>query len=179
MQARLFAAGMALLVGCATPTAINDLHQAAAERTQQEADMRSIDQLTLAHELPGTPPDVAATFVELLAEGGPDAADEGCLLFSEQAASQLAAANHAPNCPVAMRLLQEQVTDSATYANDVTVPATAWSEAGTIATVNGCEVTWSGLFADPPVVAPGPLPGRMTVAQLDGYGWQVVGYQPC
>lgn len=179
MQARLFAAGMALLVGCATPTAINDLHQAAAEQAQQEADMRSIDQLTLAHELPGTPPDVAATFVELLAEGGPEAADEGCLLFSQRAAGQFAAANHAPNCAAAMRRLQEQVRDPATYANDLVVPATAWSEVGTTASLDGCEVTWSGLFTDAPVVTPGPLPGLMTLAQLDGYGWQVVSYQPC
>jgi hypothetical protein len=45
--------------------------------------------------------------------------------------------------------------------------------------LNSCEVTWSGFFTDSPVVAPGSLPGLLTLVQLDGYGWQIISYQPC
>lgn len=179
MHGKLFAAGLALLIGCATPTVINDVHHAAAVQAAQEADARTADQLTLAHELPATPPDVAAAFVNLLAEGGTDAATEGCLLFSDQAAAQFAIAHHATTCADAMTTLHRQVTDPETYADDLTVPATAWTQAGETATLNGCMLSWSGLFTDMPVIAPGPLLGVVTLARLDGNGWQIASYQPC
>lgn len=179
MHGKLFAVGLALLVGCATPTVITDVHHAAAAQAAQQANARAADQLTLAHELPATPPDVAAAFVNLLAEGGADATSEGCLLFAGQAAAQFAIAHHAATCVDAMTVLHRQVTDPDTYADDLTVPATAWTEAGETATLNGCALSWSGLFTDTPVVAPGPQFGLMTLARLDGNGWQITSYQPC
>ncbi|HEX5407449.1 MAG TPA: hypothetical protein VFX16_34680 [Pseudonocardiaceae bacterium] len=179
MHPKLFAAGVALLIACGTPTAVNDLHQAAAVQAQQRVSARSADQLTLAHELPGTPPDVAATFVHLLAEGGQVAIDEGCLLFTMQAADEFAAANGQPTCVAAMRQLEHQVINPETYANDVTVPTTAWAQVDSTATVNGCDLTWAELFTDTPIRPPGPLPGLMVLQQLDDAGWQISGYQPC
>jgi hypothetical protein len=170
---------MAFLLGCGTPIAVEDIHQAAADRAQQQAAARSADQLTLAHELPGTPPDVVAAWVTLLAEGGPIAAQEGCLLFSAPAAAQFAAAHDAPSCMAAMLRLQAQVNDPSTYSSGLTVPQTAWVQLGTTATVNGCAVTWSALFTDTSVTAPGPLPGLLGLTQLDGSGWQITSYQPC
>lgn len=179
MHWKLFTAGITLVVGCGTPTAVGDLHQAVAEHTQQQTAARSADQLTLAHELPGTPPDVAATLVHLLAEGGPVAAEESCLLFTTQAARQLASANRQPTCVAAMHQLEQQVSDPDTYANDVTVPTTAWTQIGDTATVNGCDLTWSDQFTEAPISPPGPQPGLMILHQLDGSGWQIVSYQPC
>lgn len=179
MHWKLFTAGVTLVVGCGTPTAVGDLHQATAEHDQQQAAARSADQLTLAHELPGTPPDVAATLVHLLAEGGPVAAEEGCLLFTTQAARQFAFAGRQPTCVTAMRQLEQQVSDADTYANDVTVPTIAWTQVGPTATVNGCDLTWSDLFTEAPVRLPGPRPGLMILHQLYGSGWQISGYRPC
>ena len=104
------------------------------------------------------------------------------MLFSSSAAAQFAAAQHAPNCITAMDQLHGQVTDPATYANDLTVPDTAWTQLGATATLNGCALDWSGPLsetsdADSP--APGPLPGLWTLTQLDGEGWQITQYRPC
>lgn len=179
MQGKLLAAGMAFLLGCGAPIVLGDLHQAAIDRAQQHADAASADQLTLAHELPGTPPDVVAALVNLLGEGGPTAAQAGCLLFTGQAAVQFAAAQDAPTCQAAMLRLQTQVTDPSTYISGLTVPPTAWVQLGTTATVNGCAVSWSELFTDTPVTTPGPLPGLLNLTQLDGAGWQITHYEPC
>lgn len=179
MQGKLLLAGLAFLVGCGTPIMLADAHQAALDRAQQQADAASADQLTLAHELPATPPDVVAALVNLVGEGGPYAAQAGCLLFNQQAAAQFAAAQRAPTCLAAMLRLQAQVTDPSTYISGLTVPTTAWVQLGTTATVNGCAVNWSALFTDTPVTAPGPLPGLLDLTQLDGAGWQITRYQPC
>jgi hypothetical protein len=179
MHPKLFAAGAALLIACGTPTVVDDVHQATAEQAQQQAAAQSADQLTLAHELPGTPPDVAATFVQLLADHSQVAIEDGCLLFTAEAASEFAAANGQPTCMAAMRQLEDQVTDPDTYANDVTVPAAAWAQVGGTATVNGCDLTWAELFTDAPLQAPGPRPGLMILQRLDGAGWQISGYQAC
>lgn len=179
MQGTLLAAGLAFLLGCGVPIMVGDLHQSALDRAQQQADAASADQLTLAHELPGTPPDVVAAWVNLLGEGGPYAAQAGCLLFTDQAAAQFAATQHAPTCLAAMLRLQAQVTDPSTYISGLTVPPTAWVQLGTTATVNGCAVSWTALFTDTPVTAPGPLPGQLSLTQLDGAGWQITHYQPC
>jgi hypothetical protein len=179
MHTKLFVAGMTLLIGCATPTLLEDIHQSAVENAQQQEAARSASQLTLAHELPSTPPDVVATWVDLLAEGGPVAQAEGCLLFTKQAAHQFAEANRQPTCVVAMRQLQGEVSDPDLYASDLTVPATAWTQAGDTATVNGCHATWSDLFTEAPLRPPGPQPGLLILDRLDDYGWQITSYQPC
>lgn len=179
MHIKLFAVGMTLLLGCAVPTVLTDLHHATAARAQQDADTRSADRLTLARELPATPPDVVSALVDLVAEGGATAAEDGCLLFDTPAAVQFAIAYRVRTCQEAMNLLHDQVTDPGTYADDLTVPATAWAQFGATATVNGCAASWSGLFTDTPVTAPGPLPGQMAVRRLDGYGWQITSYEPC
>lgn len=178
MDRRLFAAGLALLVGCATPVAIQDIDKAGAEQAQQQAAIVSANQLAAARELPGTPPEVAVAFVTLLAEGGLTAAQDGCLLFSPQAGAQFAADHKASSCAAAMLRLRAQVTDPGTYATGLTVPDTAWVEDGTTATVNGCALNWNGLFTETPET-PGPLPGLLTLTQMDGYGWRITGYQPC
>ena len=59
------------------------------------------------------------------------------------------------------------------------MPGTAWTEAGTSATLDGCALVWSGLFTGAPIEAPGPLLGLVTLTRLDGYGWQIVNYEPC
>lgn len=179
MHAKLFVAGLTLLIGCATPTVVGDIGHAAAVQAERDADARAADQLTLARELPATPPDVAAAFVTLLAEDGTDAAREGCLLFSDLAAVQFAITHHAVTCIAAMTALHGQVSDPSTYVDDLTVPTTAWTQAGDTATLNGCALSWSGLFTDTPVVAPGPPLGLVTLVRLDGEGWQITSYQPC
>ena len=141
------------------------------------------EHLQLARELPGNPPDVAGAFVDLLAEGGPVAAQEGCLLFDSAAAAQFAAAQHTSTCIAAMDNLHHQVSDPADYANNLTVPDTAWTQLGTTATLNGCALDWSSPLSDTtsdtPSPAPGPLPGLWTLSQLDGEGWQITHYQSC
>lgn len=179
MQGKLLTAGLAFLLGCGAPIMLADWHQAALDRTQQQADAASADQLALAHELPGTPPDVVAAWANLLGEGGPYAAQAGCLLFNQQAAAQFAAAQHTPTCAAAMLRLQTQVTDPSTYISGLTVPATAWVQLGTTATVNGCAVSWTALFTDTPTAAPGPLLGQLSLIQVDGAGWQITHYRPC
>ena len=179
MHQRMFAAGMALAIGCATPITISTLRQDQAAQAQRRADDQSSEQLQLARELPADPPDVAGAFVELLAEGGPTAAQEGCLLFSRTAAAQFAAVNHAPSCIAAMQHLHGLVADPGAYVNDLSVPDTAWTQIGTTATVNGCALTWSGPLSDGPSAAPGPLAGLWTLTQLDGQGWQITSYESC
>lgn len=179
MHSRLFVLGVALVAGCGTPLVIQHMDQAAADQVQQQATERSADQLTLAHELPITPPDVPATFVDLLAEGGTAAAADGCLLFSDQAAAHFAAVNDAPTCVTAMLVLQHQVSDPSTYSAGLTVPDTAWVQLGDTATVNGCALSWTALFTDASVTPPGPAPGMLTLTRLDNYGWQIANYQPC
>jgi hypothetical protein len=179
MHQRMFAAGMALVIGCATPMTIDALQQDTAAQAQQQADAHSADQLQLARELPSTPPDVAAAFVDLLAEGGLFAAREGCLMFSDTAAAQFAATHHTPSCVAAMQQLHGQVTDPAAYANNLSVPEAVWTQIGTTASLNGCAVNWSGPLSDTPSPAPGPLPGLWTLAQLDGEGWLITEYHPC
>lgn len=179
MYQRMFAAGLAMAIGCATPIVIDAVHQSQAEQAQRQADDQSADQLQLARELPANPPNVAGAFVDLLAEGGPFAAQEGCMLFTDKAAAQFAAAHQAPTCIVAMQQLHGLVADPAAYANNLSVPDTAWTEIGSTATVNGCAVNWSGPLSDIPSPAPGPLPGLWTLAQLDGEGWLITGYRSC
>jgi hypothetical protein len=179
MHAKLFAAGLVLVVGCGTPTLLRDVHQADVRQAQQEAAARSADQLTLAHELPDTPPDVEATLVHLVADGSPTGAAEACLLFTAAAAQQFAVTNGQHTCLAAMRQLHNQVSDPDTYANDLTVPASAWTQVGGTATVNGCAATWSDLFTETPLRPPGPRPGLMILNRLDGYGWQITSYEPC
>jgi hypothetical protein len=183
MHQRMFAAGLAVVIGCATPISIDAARQSAAAQAQRQADDQQADELQRAKELPANPPDVAGAFVDLLAEGGPFAAQDGCALFDNTAAAQFAAARHASSCIAAMTQLQGLVTDPATYANDLTVPYTAWAVIGTTATLNGCVLDWSGPLSDPssdvPSLAPGPLPGVWTLSQLDGEGWQITHYQPC
>jgi hypothetical protein len=179
MHTKLVVAGIALLVGCGTPTLLQDIHQAAVQYAWQQAATRSANQLTLAHELPGTPPDVAATLMQLLGDGGPAALSEGCLLFTTPAARQFAATYGQPTCVAAMRQLHDHVSDPATYVNDLSVPTTAWTQVGDTATVNGCGATWSDLFTERPLRPPGPQPGLMVLNRLDGAGWQITSYRPC
>lgn len=183
MHHRIFTTGLALVIGCATPIAIDTVQQGAAEQAQRQADDQQAEGLQLARELPANPPDVAGAFVDLLAEGGPDAAQEGCMLFDSTAAAQFAAAQHAPTCIAAMNHLRGLVTDPAAYANNLTVPDTAWAQLGTTATLNGCALDWSGPLSDTtsdtPSPLPGPLPGLWTLSQLDGEGWQITHYRHC
>lgn len=181
MHQRMFAAGLAAVIGCATPLVIGTVEQGTAAQAQRRADNRQAEQLQLARELPANPPDVAGSFVDLLAEGGPVAAQESCLLFDSMAAAQFAAAQHAATCIAAMGQLRGLVSDPARYANDLTVPETAWTQLGTTATLNGCALDWSGLLSDASDTdsPPGPLPGLWTLSQLDGEGWQITRYQPC
>lgn len=185
MYHRMFAAGLALVIGCATPIMVDAAAQDAAAQSQRRADDQSREQLQLARELPASPPDVAGAFVDLLAEGGPFAAQQGCLLFDGTAAAQFATTQHAPTCIAAMTQLHDLVTDPAAYANNLTVPDTTWTELGATATLNGCALNWSGPLTDTPNAsdadhaAPGPLPGLWTLSQLDGEGWQITRYQPC
>ena len=179
MHVKMFAAGLAAVVGCGTPIVLNDLHQNAVEQAAQQADARSTEQLQLARELPPNPPDVAGAFVDLLAEGGTVAAQEGCMLFDASAASEFAADHHRPTCIAAMTELQAQVSDPSTYTDDLSVPPTAWTAMGGTATLNGCALSWSGAFSDAPDTPPGPLPGQWTLTQLDGEGWQITQYWPC
>jgi hypothetical protein len=183
MHHRMFATGLALAIGCVTPITIDAVQQDAAAQAQRQADSQSADQLQLARELPANPPDVASAFVDLLAEGGAVAAQEGCMLFASTAATEFAAAQHAPTCVTAMMQLHALVSDPASYANNLSVPDTAWTEIGTTATLNGCALSWSGTLSDTtsdtPSPAPGPLPGLWTLAQLDGEGWQITHYEPC
>jgi hypothetical protein len=180
---RMFAAGLAVVIGCATPTVIDAAAQGAAAQARSQADDQSREQLQLARELPANPPDVAGAFVDLLAEGGPFAAYQGCLLFDNAAAAQFAAAQHATDCIAAMTDLHRLVSDPAAYINDLTVPDAAWTQFGTTATLNGCALDWSGPLSDrasdTPSPAPGPLPGLWTLTQLDGEGWQITRYEPC
>jgi guanyl-specific ribonuclease Sa len=97
MHQRMFTAGLALAIGCATPTVIQAAHQAATAQAQRQADDQSRERLQLARELPANPPDAAGAFVDLLAQGGPFASQQACLLFSDSAAAQFAAANRAAN----------------------------------------------------------------------------------
>jgi hypothetical protein len=175
----MFAAGMAMIVGCATPLVIDSVQQGAAAQAQRQVDSHSADELQLARELPGTPPDVVAAFVDLLAEGGSVAAQETCLMFSTQAATRFAADHHALNCVAAVQQLQAQVTDPDTYANQLSVPDTAWTQVGSTTSLNGCALSWSDPFSDTSTPAPGPLPGLWTLVQLDGEGWQITSYEPC
>jgi hypothetical protein len=175
----MFAAGMAMVLGCGTPITIDAIQHDATAQTQQHADAQSADQLQLARELPSTPPDVVAAFVDLLAEGGLFAAQESCLMFTTTAAAQFATVHHAPSCIAAMQQLHGQVANPAAYANTLSVPDTAWTQIGTTASVNGCAVNWSGPLSDSPSPAPGPLPGLWTLARLDGEGWQITHYLPC
>jgi hypothetical protein len=179
----MFATGLALVIGCATLIVTDTAAQGTAEQAQRRADDQSREQLQLARELPGNPPDVAGAFVDLLAQGGPFAAQQACLLFSSKATTQFAAAQHAPSCIAAMDQLHGLVTDPADYANNLTVPDTAWTQLGTTATVNGCALDWSGPLSDLTSntrrLAPGPLPGMWTLTQLDGEGWQITRYEPC
>jgi hypothetical protein len=161
------------------PIVIDGVHEGQAEQAQHQADDQLTEQLQLARELPADPPDVAGAFVELLAEGGANASQEGCLLFSSTAAAQFAAVNHAPSCVAAMQHLHGLVTDPGVYVNDLSVPDTTWTQMGTTATVNGCAVNWSGPLSEGPSAAPGPLPGLWTLTQLDGQGWQITFYEPC
>jgi hypothetical protein len=183
MHQRMFATGLAVVIGCATPTVIDAAHQGTAAQAQRQADDQSREQLQLARELPANPPDIAGAFVDLLAQGGPFAAQQGCLLFSSSAAAQFAAAHHAPTCLAAMTQLHGLVTDPVAYANNLTVPDTAWTQLGTTATLNGCALDWSGplsdLTSDTSSPAPGPLPGLWTLTQLDGEGWQITRYESC
>ncbi|HEX3783293.1 MAG TPA: hypothetical protein VHX38_26810 [Pseudonocardiaceae bacterium] len=158
---------------------IDAIHQDTAAQARQQADAQLADQLQLASELPRTPPDVAAAFVDLLAEGGLFAAQESCLMFTSTAAAQFATAQHTTGCDAAMQQLHGLVADPAAYANNLSVPDTAWTQVGTTASLNGCAVNWSGPLSDTPSPAPGPLPGLWTLAQLDGEGWQITQYQPC
>jgi hypothetical protein len=179
---RMVATGLALIIGCVTPLGIDAAQQNARAQAQRHADDETAEQLQLARELPANPPDVAGAFVDLLAEGGPFAAQQGCLLFDSSAAAQFAAAHNASTCMTAMGQLHGLVTDPATYANNLTVPDTAWSQLGTTATLNGCALDWSGPLSDTsgagsPV--PGPLPGLWALSQLDGEGWQITQYRPC
>lgn len=183
MHQGIFATGLAVVIGCATPIVIDVATQGVAAQAQRQADDQSREQLQLARELPANPPDVASAFVDLLAQGGPFAVQQACLLFSSSAAAQFATAQHTANCIAAMTQLHGQVSDPATYANNLTVPDTAWAQLGTTATVNGCALDWSGSLPDLTSgslsPAPGPLPGLWTLEQLDGEGWQITEYQPC
>jgi hypothetical protein len=182
MHQRMFATGLALVIGCATPIAIDAAQQGAAAQAQRETDDQSWEQLQLARELPTNPPDVAGAFVDLVSEGGPFAAQQGCLLFNSAAAVQFAAAQHAATCVAAMTHLHALVRDPPAYTNDLTVPRTAWTQLGTTATLNGCALDWSSPLADTPdtdSAAPGPLPGLWTLSQLDGEGWQITRFQSC
>ena len=182
MHQRMFAAGLAVVIGCATPIVIDVTAQGAAAQAQRQTDDQSREQLQLARELPANPPDVAGAFVDLLAEGGPFAAQQGCLLFNNTAAAQFAAAQHAPTCIAAMTQLHDLVNDPAAYANNFTVPDTAWTQLATTATLNGCALEWSSPLddtSDTGSAARGPLPGLWTLSQLDGEGWQITQYRSC
>lgn len=179
MQVRMFSVGLALVIGCGSMTAIRGVEHDQAAQAARHADDEAADQLQLARELPGSPPDVVAAFVDLLAEGGPVAGHEACMLFTSQAADQFSAANHAPTCGAAMQDLHSLISDPGTYVNDLSVPATVWVESAGTATVNGCAVNWSGPWSDTPSSAPGPLPGQWALVQLDGQGWQIARYEPC
>jgi hypothetical protein len=178
----MFAAGLAVVIGCTTPMVIDVAAQGSVAQAQRRTDDQSREQLQLARELPTNPPDVAGAFVDLLAEGGPFAAQQGCLLFNSTAAAQFAAAQHAATCIAAMTQLHALVNDPAAYANNLAVPDTAWTQLGTTATLNGCALDWSGPppdTSDSHGAAPGPLPGLWTLSQLDGEGWQITRYQSC
>lgn len=179
MQGKMLTTGLTLIVACGTLTVLGEVQQDSAAQAQRQADARTTEQLQLARELPSNPPDVAAAFVDLLAEGGSTAAQEGCLLFDASAAVEFAANYHAPNCITAMTQLQSQVGDPAMYANDLSVPETAWAQIGSTASLNGCALQWSGAFSDDSARAPGPLPGQWALTQLEGEGWQITQYRKC
>ena len=123
----MLTAGLTFIITCGTLTVVGQVQWDVAAQLARQADARTTEQLQLAREPPSNPPDVAAAFVDLLAEGGATAAQEGCMLFGGSAAVEFAADHDAPNCLTAMIRLQSDVGDPATYANDLSVPETAWS----------------------------------------------------
>lgn len=180
MQVKMFTAGLTLILGCGGLTVLGKLQQNAAVQAARQTDAYTAEQLQLARELPSNPPDVAGAFVDFLAEGGSQAAQESCMMFDDSAALEFAADHHAPNCVTAMIKLQSEVSDPAAYANDLSVPETAWTAAGPTASLNGCALVWSGALSDSSSEsAPGPLPGQWELTQLDGEGWQITQYQNC
>jgi len=95
-------------------------------------------------------------------------------------AAQFAIAHHAPTCADAMTVLHgsghrpQHLRERSHRA-----PPRPGPKSVRPASLNGCVLSWSGLFTDTPVIAPGPLLGLVTLARLDGSGWQITRYQPC
>jgi hypothetical protein len=179
MQWRLVAPGVALVVGCGVPTAVGYIHVAEQTQAAHTADMRSAEQLQLARQLPENPPDVAVALTEFIGEGGPNADAFACLMFSPTAADQLATTVDAASCPAAIQTLHDQVSDRSTYINAVTIPPDTWSTTGDTGTVNGCAVTWTGLFTEEPATPPGPLIGHLILTRQDDKGWLITSYHGC
>jgi hypothetical protein len=179
MQWRLITPGVMLVVGCGIPTAVSYIHSAEQHQAAHAADARIAEQLQLARELPGNPPDVVVALTEFIGEGGQDADATACLMFSPIAANQLAATQNTTSCPTAIQALHDQVTDPGTYINAVTIPADTWSTTGNIGSIDGCAVTWNGLFVEEPLTSPGPRPGHLTLTRQDSMGWLITGYQGC
>lgn len=177
MQWRLVASGVVLVVGCGTPIAVSQVQTEIHYQAQQAADFADANQLSLARDLPASPPDVVWALVKLIDDNAPD---DACRLFTTIAITQLDATLHATTCAAAIGILNQQVTDPGTYINALTVPPGSWSINGDIAFINGCAATWDDvLFGDPPTTPPGPLPGRLDLTRVDNYGWQITHYQPC
>jgi hypothetical protein len=179
MQWRLVTPGVVLVLACGIPTLTADIRAADLSEAAHAADVRIEEQLQLARELPANPPDVAVALVQFIGDGGPDADTFACLLFSPAATTQLATETHATSCPAAIEDLHSRVADRGTYVNAMTVPADTWSSTGDTATVNGCAVTWTGLFIDAPPTPPGPLPGHLTLTRQDDKGWLITDYHRC
>ncbi len=177
MDYKLITAGAALVLGCGTPLVMGHLQAQAAQQAQQRQDVVSDEQRQYARELPTSPEDAVRGLVALIAVGTPNAVASACLMFSDTAAIELAAASEQPTCTAAITALHAQINDPAAYSNDLVVPEDSWAyTTATTATIDGCAVTWDS-FGQP--ADPGPLPGQLSLTQIDGDGWQITAYRSC
>lgn len=168
-------AGPLLLVTCTVFVVIGaiQLHQ-QQERAAQEA-----HEFYVARILPD-PRGGTLALVEAVGFNKPDTVNRVCMVFTERARAQFAAAHGARDCAGAIANLHRQVDNRAVYVNDVWIPneATRLLPDGKTTVLDACHLEF-GNFIKGEFPNAGPQLGTLRWEQQQGQGSYLIGYQPC
>ncbi|WP_438387108.1 hypothetical protein [Actinopolyspora saharensis] len=114
--------------------------------------------------LQSSPRGAVISAYDLLASDSPE---DVCLLFTDVAASDFAAARGAENCDAAAKAIGEEITDKYSYKNPG-IARDAADEVGNRATLSSCDLQVSG----------GPRLGEFGMTRQGSGGWKISGYSP-
>ncbi|GAA4000871.1 hypothetical protein GCM10022247_21790 [Allokutzneria multivorans] len=154
---------------------IGDEQVRAEQRAQDSAFLR----------VSGLPPTPVRALRALLAyigkndpgNGHPEAPGGACGLLSPVARAEFAAANNAPDCTSAVRLLADKVTDPLRYPKIIETQVKT-RETGIAASLDACQIFWEPPMNGAPAGDPGPPLGRLELQKQMNAGWLIMSYKP-